>query len=78
MVYIHAESCVYYLLNTPVVDYSTIATINTPLSLFNAYEDTCFLLVTKEYSSQREKYTKWDDLEIGIKWPIKERVLRRE
>jgi len=46
---------------------------------FQALEETLFLyLVTKEYAPEYERCIKWDDSEIGIPWPIKERVILSE
>jgi len=43
---------------------------------FQALEDTLFLyLVTKEYNRESERCIRWDDPELGIKWPIKENVV---
>jgi len=47
---------------------------------FQALEDDTLVLylVTKEYSREHERCIKWDDPEIGIKWPIKKDVPKRE
>ncbi|WP_342838532.1 dTDP-4-dehydrorhamnose 3,5-epimerase [Pyrobaculum sp.] len=43
---------------------------------FQALEETLFLyLVTKEYDPQRDKCAKWDDPEIGIKWPAPDKAI---
>ena len=40
---------------------------------FQALEDTLFLyLVTKEYNKESERCIKWNDPELGIKWPIQD------
>jgi len=35
-------------------------------------------LVTKEYSPQHERCIKWNDPEVGIPWPIREKVILSE
>jgi len=46
---------------------------------FQALEDSLVLyLVTKEYSPQHERCIRWDDSEIGIPWPIREKVILSE
>lgn len=47
---------------------------------FQALEDGTLVLylVTKEYSPEHERCIKWDDPEIGIKWPLREEATTSE
>ena len=47
---------------------------------FQALEDgsTVLYLVTKEYSPEHERCIAWDDPEIGIAWPLKDKVVLSE
>ncbi|MEM0463219.1 dTDP-4-dehydrorhamnose 3,5-epimerase [Pyrobaculum sp.] len=46
---------------------------------FQALEETLFIyLVTKEYYHQRERYIRWDDPEIGIRWPAPDEAILSE
>ncbi len=46
---------------------------------FQAIEESYFLyLVTKEYSQQHERCIAWNDPELSIPWPIRERVILSE
>jgi len=47
---------------------------------FQALEDNTLVLylVTKEYSREHERCIKWDDPEIGIKWPIRDNTIVSE
>ena len=46
---------------------------------FQALEESLVLyLVTKEYSPQHERCIAWNDPEVGIPWPIREKVILSE